>query len=29
MAGIQQKINYLEKQWADGIKRFSKELFGL
>lgn len=29
MAGIQQKIYNLEKQWADGIKRFSKELFGL
>lgn len=28
MAGIQQKINNLEKQWEDGIKRFSKELFG-
>ena len=29
MAGIQQKIYNLEKQWADGIKRFSKEMFGL
>lgn len=29
MAGIQQKITNLEKQWADGVKRFSKELFGL
>jgi type I restriction enzyme S subunit len=28
MAGIQQKINKLEKQWTDGVKRFSKELFG-